>query len=72
MSKLLGVDDVANIRLLYSVELAEEGYVVETAATIAVAGEKLVQQVFGEVTELVPILMFVLTVQHKTVQQFAV
>ncbi len=41
MSKLLVVDDEANIRLLYSEELADEGYEVVTAANIAEATEKL-------------------------------
>lgn len=41
MSKLLIVDDEANIRLLYSAELADEGYEVETAANISEALEKL-------------------------------
>ncbi len=41
MSKLLVVDDEANIRLLYAEELAEEGYQVVTAASTAEAVEKL-------------------------------
>ena len=41
MSKLLVVDDEANIRLLYSEELADEGYEVVTAGSIAEATEKL-------------------------------
>ena len=41
MSRLLVVDDEANIRLLYSEELADEGYQVVTAASIAEATEKL-------------------------------
>lgn len=41
MSRLLVVDDEANIRLLYTDELAEEGYEVVTAATITEATEKL-------------------------------
>lgn len=41
MSKLLIVDDEANIRLLYSAELTDEGYEVETAANISEALEKL-------------------------------
>lgn len=41
MSKLLVVDDEANIRLLYSEELSDEGYEVVTAGTIAEATEKL-------------------------------
>jgi len=46
MSRLLVVDDEANIRLLYSAELTDEGYEVETAATIAEALEKLAQKSF--------------------------
>lgn len=41
MSKILVVDDEANIRVLYADELADEGYEVVTAATIAEATEKL-------------------------------
>ncbi|MSN25092.1 MAG: response regulator [Geobacter sp.] len=41
MSKLLVVDDEANIRLLYSEELTDEGYDVVTAGSIAEATEKL-------------------------------
>ena len=41
MSRLLVVDDEANIRLLYADELADEGHEVVTAATIAEATEKL-------------------------------
>lgn len=41
MSRLLVVDDEANIRLLYAEELAEEGYDVVTAANISEAAEKL-------------------------------
>jgi DNA-binding NtrC family response regulator len=41
MSRLLVVDDEANIRTLYRDELADEGYEVVTAATIAEATEKL-------------------------------
>ncbi len=41
MSRLLVVDDEANIRLLYKEELTEEGYEVVTAASIAEATEKL-------------------------------
>lgn len=41
MNRLLVVDDEANIRTLYSDELADEGYEVLTAATIAEATEKL-------------------------------
>jgi DNA-binding NtrC family response regulator len=41
MNRLLIVDDEANIRLLYSEELKDEGYEVVTAATIAEATERL-------------------------------
>lgn len=41
MSRLLVVDDEANIRILYADELSDEGYEVVTAATIAEATEKL-------------------------------
>lgn len=41
MSRILVVDDEANIRVLYADELADEGYEVVTAATIAEATEKL-------------------------------
>lgn len=41
MSRILVVDDEANIRVLYADELADEGYEVVTAATIADATEKL-------------------------------
>ena len=41
MSKLLVVDDESSIRLLYSHELADEGYDVTTAATAMEAVEKL-------------------------------
>jgi len=41
MSRLLVVDDEANIRMLYADELADEGYEVVTAANIAEATEKL-------------------------------
>ena len=46
MSRLLVVDDEANIRILYSEELADEGYEVVTAATTADAIEKLQQTPF--------------------------
>lgn len=46
MSKLLVVDDEANIRILYAEELAEEGYDVVTAATTAEAVEKLQEMEF--------------------------
>ena len=41
MSRLLVVDDEANIRLLYAEELKDEGYEVVTAAGSAEATEKL-------------------------------
>jgi DNA-binding NtrC family response regulator len=41
MSRLLVVDDEANIRLLYAEELNDEGYEVVTAANITEAMEKL-------------------------------
>ncbi len=40
MARLLVVDDESNIRLLYSKELADEGYEVVTAASAAEAVEK--------------------------------
>jgi DNA-binding NtrC family response regulator len=46
MSRLLVVDDEANIRLLYTEELAEEGYEVVTAASITEATERLQEGVF--------------------------
>lgn len=46
MNRLLVVDDEANIRLLYSAELTDEGYEVETAASISEALEKLAQNSF--------------------------
>ena len=46
MSRLLIVDDEANIRLLYKEELAEEGYEVVTAANISEATEKLLEGAF--------------------------
>lgn len=46
MSKLLVVDDEANIRLLYAEELADEGYEVVTAAGTAEAVEKLQEGIF--------------------------
>jgi DNA-binding NtrC family response regulator len=46
MSRLLVVDDEANIRLLYAEELTEEGYDVATAAGTAEAVEKLQEGVF--------------------------
>ena len=41
MSRLLVVDDEANIRLLYAQELSDEGYEVVTAANALEAVEKL-------------------------------
>ena len=41
MSRLLVVDDEANIRILYSEELQDEGYEVVTAGSISEAVEKL-------------------------------
>lgn len=41
MTRILVVDDEANIRLLYSQELTDEGYDVLTAASAAEAAEKL-------------------------------
>ena len=41
MAKLLVVDDEANIRLLYSQELSDEGYDVVTAASALEAVQKL-------------------------------
>lgn len=41
MNRILIVDDEANIRLLYSQELADEGYTVDSAGTIAEAVELL-------------------------------
>lgn len=41
MSRLLVVDDEANIRLLYAEELTDEGYEVVTAGSIGEACEKL-------------------------------
>ena len=46
MSRLLVVDDEANIRLLYKEELADEGYEVVTAASISEATEKLQEGAF--------------------------
>jgi len=46
MSRLLVVDDEANIRMLYADELKDEGYEVVTAASIAEATEKLQSTVF--------------------------
>ena len=41
MTKILVVDDEASIRVLYSQELADEGYEVATAATAMEAVERL-------------------------------
>lgn len=46
MTSVLVVDDEASIRQLFAEELAEEGYGVETAGTIAEALEKLRQSSF--------------------------
>ncbi len=46
MNRLLVVDDEANIRLLYSEELKDEGYEVVTAGTIPEALERLREGVF--------------------------
>jgi DNA-binding NtrC family response regulator len=46
MSKLLVVDDEANIRLLYAEELRDEGYEVVTAAGITEATERLQDSAF--------------------------
>ncbi len=46
MSRLLVVDDEANIRLLYTEELTDEGYQVVTAGSIAEANERLREGVF--------------------------
>ena len=46
MSRLLVVDDEANIRILYSEELADEGYEVAPPANTAEAIEKLQQTSF--------------------------
>ncbi|MCL2760429.1 MAG: response regulator [Desulfuromonadales bacterium] len=37
MERIIVVDDESSIRLLYSQELADEGYIVDTSATIAEA-----------------------------------
>lgn len=41
MARILVVDDESSIRLLYSEELADEGYEVDTAGTASDAAEKL-------------------------------
>ncbi|WP_298271749.1 response regulator [Geobacter sp.] len=46
MARLLVVDDESSIRLLYSQELADEGYEVVTAATAAEAVERIRESEF--------------------------
>ncbi|HKK01349.1 MAG TPA: response regulator, partial [Desulfuromonadales bacterium] len=46
MARILVVDDERDIRLLYSAELAEDGYEVETAGTGADAAELLLKHHF--------------------------
>ncbi|MBP1752509.1 MAG: chemotaxis protein CheY [Geobacteraceae bacterium] len=46
MSKILVVDDESSIRLLYSEELADEGFEVVTAGTAAEAAERVAQEEF--------------------------
>jgi DNA-binding NtrC family response regulator len=46
MSRLLVVDDEANIRLLYTEELTDEGYEVVTAGSISEATERLQEGAF--------------------------
>lgn len=46
MSKILVVDDESSIRLLYSEELAEEGYEVAVAGNLLEAEQKLLQEEF--------------------------
>ncbi|AJE04415.1 response regulator [Geobacter pickeringii] len=46
MARLLVVDDESSIRLLYSQELADEGYEVVTAATATEAAEKIRENEF--------------------------
>lgn len=46
MNRILIVDDEASIRLLYSQELMDEGYEVDTAGTIAEALELLKDKVY--------------------------
>jgi DNA-binding NtrC family response regulator len=46
MSRLLVVDDEANIRLLYAEELKDEGYEVVTAANITEAMDRLQEGTF--------------------------
>jgi DNA-binding NtrC family response regulator len=47
MTRVLVVDDEAGIRLLYSQELAEEGYEVDTAGTIDEAVDLLASNVYA-------------------------
>ncbi len=47
MTRVLVVDDEAGIRLLYAQELAEEGYEVDTAGTIAEAVKLLQANKYG-------------------------
>lgn len=44
MTRILVVDDESSIRLLYSEELADEGYEVATAGTASEAAEKLLRE----------------------------
>ena len=46
MSKILVVDDEANLRLLYAQELSDEGYQVVTAASATEAVERLQESSF--------------------------
>lgn len=46
MARVLVVDDESSIRLLYSQELADEGYEVVTAATATEAAEKIRESEF--------------------------
>lgn len=49
MNRILIVDDEANIRLLYSQELMDEGYVVDAAGTIAEALALLKEKTYAVV-----------------------
>ena len=49
MSRILVVDDESSIRLLYSHELADEGYEVTTAAGAEEAVEKLRKDDFDQI-----------------------
>jgi len=49
MNRILIVDDEANIRLLYSQELIDEGYEVDTAGTIAETLELLKENSYSVV-----------------------